>query len=96
MPFKMSVQKYSGKISEVEVGKGEKAIKLGGEEVLPFYSFDGSTGNTQKVGIEMLDIYPENWTDSLKDTYKDVAKNPVEWAKYIEKNIKPDFICLKL
>ncbi|HSQ33961.1 MAG TPA: acetyl-CoA synthase subunit delta, partial [Peptostreptococcaceae bacterium] len=92
MPFKMSVQKYSGKISEVEVGKGEKAMKLGGEEVLPFYSFDGSTGNTQKVGVEMLDVYPENWTDSLKDIYKDVAKNPVEWAKYIEENIKPDFI----
>lgn len=96
MPFKMSVQKYSGKISEVEVGKGEKAIKLGGEEVLPFYSFDGSTGNTQKIGVEMLDVYPENWTDSLKDIYKDVASNPVEWAKYIEENIKPDFICLKL
>ena len=95
MPFKMSVQKYSGKISEVEVGKGEKAIKIGGEEVLPFYSFDGSTGNTQKVGVEMLDVYPESWSNSLKETYKDVAKNPVQWAKYIEENIKPDFICLK-
>ena len=28
MAFKMSVQKYSGKISEVEIGKGEKAIKI--------------------------------------------------------------------
>ena len=31
MAFKMSVQKYSGKISEVEIGTGEKAIKIGGE-----------------------------------------------------------------
>ena len=45
MAFKMSVQKYSGKISEVEIGKGEKAIKIGGESTLPFYSFDGNTGN---------------------------------------------------
>ena len=49
MAFKMSVQKYSGKISEVEIGKGEKAIKIGGESTLPFYSFDGNIGNTQKV-----------------------------------------------
>ena len=42
MAFKMSVQKYSGKISEVEIGKGEKAIKIGGESTLPFYSFDGN------------------------------------------------------
>ena len=41
MAFKMSVQKYSGKISEVEIGKREKAIKIGGESTLPFYSFDG-------------------------------------------------------
>ena len=39
--FKKSVQKFSGKICEVELGTGEKAIKLGGESVLPFYSFDG-------------------------------------------------------
>lgn len=47
MAFKMSVQKYSGKISEVEIGRGEKAIKIGGESTLPFYSFDGDTGNTK-------------------------------------------------
>ena len=35
MAFKMSVQKYSGKISEVEIGTGEKAIKIGGENILP-------------------------------------------------------------
>ena len=73
MAFKMSVQKYSGKISEVEIGRGEKAIKIGGESTLPFYSFDGDTGNTPKVGIEMLDVYPEGWTNEFKEMYKDVC-----------------------
>lgn len=96
MAFKMSVQKYSGKISEVEIGTGEKAIKIGGESTLPFYSFDGNTGNTQKIGIEMLDIYPDGWTNEFKEIYKDVCDCPVKWAKYIEENLKADFICLKL
>ncbi len=96
MAFKMSVQKYSGKISEVQIGVGEKAIKIGGENTLPFYSFDGDTGNTQKIGIEISDIYPESWTDTFKEMYKDVADCPVKWAKYVEENTEADFICLKL
>ncbi|MEG2787067.1 MAG: acetyl-CoA decarbonylase/synthase complex subunit delta [Romboutsia sp.] len=96
MAFKMSVQKYSGKISEVEVGTGENVIKLGGENTLPFYSFDGESNNTQKVGIEISDIYPEAWIDSFKDMYKDICDCPVKWAKYVEENTGSDFICLKL
>ncbi|RKD33819.1 acetyl-CoA synthase subunit delta [Thermohalobacter berrensis] len=91
----MSVQKSKGKVQEVEIGKGEKAIKIGGENVIPFYDFDGDIGNSPKLGIEILDVYPEDWVDSLKELYKDVADNPVEWAKFVEKEIKPDFICLR-
>lgn len=95
MAFKMSVQKFAGKISEVEIGVGEKAIKLGGENVMPFYSFDGEVGNAPKVGVEILDVYPENWIEPLKELYKDVANNPAEWAKFVEEKFSPDFICLK-
>lgn len=96
MAFKMSVQKYSGKVSEVEIGTGEKAIKIGGENILPFYNFDGEAGNTQKVGIEITDVYPEGWTDSFKEMYKEVCDCPVKWAKHVEANTEADFICLKL
>ena len=95
MAFKMSVQKSSGKISEVVIGTGEKAIKLGGENVLPFYSFDGDTGNVQKVGVEINDIYPESWIDCYKEMYKDVANDPALWAKYVQDNTEADFVCLR-
>lgn len=95
MAFKMSVQKSSGKVSEVVIGTGEKAIKLGGENVLPFYGFDGDTGNVQKVGIEINDIYPESWIDCYKEMYKDVANDPAAWAKYVQDNTEADFVCLR-
>lgn len=95
MAFKMSVQKSSGKVSEVVIGTGEKAIKLGGENVLPFYSFDGDTGNVQRVGIEINDVYPESWIDSYKEMYKDVANDPAAWAKYVQDNTEADFVCLR-
>lgn len=95
MAFKMSVQDYKGKIGEVVIGKGDKAITIGGEVAMAFYDFDGKSPNTPKIGMEILDTYPEEWITPLKEMYKDVANNPVEWAKYVEKESNPDFICLK-
>ncbi|WP_102398957.1 acetyl-CoA decarbonylase/synthase complex subunit delta [Haloimpatiens massiliensis] len=94
--FKKTVQKYSGKINEVQMGTGEKAIKIGGQNALPFYTFDGDTGNTPKMGMEIIDVYPENWIDALKEIYKDVCNDPVQWAKFVEEKYNPDFICLRL
>lgn len=91
----MSVQDYKGKINEVEIGKGDKAFKIGGQATMAFYDFDGETGNSPKVGMEILDVFPEEWITSLKDLYKDVAHSPVEWAKFVEKELGPDFICLR-
>lgn len=91
----MSVQDYKGKINDVKIGKDENAMQLGGQNTMAFYDFDGKLGHTPKVGVEILDIYPEEWITSLKEFYKDVAQDPVEWAKFVEKEIKPDFICLR-
>lgn len=96
MAFKMSVQKSSAKISEVVIGTGDKAIKIGGQNVLPFYGFDGEVGNTQKVGIEINDVYPDSWIDCYKDMYKDVANDAAAWAKYAQDNTEADFVCLRL
>ena len=40
MPFNGKSGKFNASIGAVEVGCGEKAIKIGGENVLPFYTFD--------------------------------------------------------
>ena len=92
----MSVQGFKGKIGEVEIGHGEKAIKIGGESTVTFYEADGQGSNAAKVGMEILDVYPEEWIGSLQDLYKDVANDPVQWAKFVEEKYNPDFICLRL
>ncbi|RJE47833.1 MULTISPECIES: acetyl-CoA decarbonylase/synthase complex subunit delta [unclassified Dehalobacter] len=95
MAFKTSVQKYSGSIYNLELGTGENTIALGGQNAFPFYSFDGDTGSGVKIGLEILDVYPENWINSLKEIYGSVAENAVEWAKCVEEKFTPDFICLR-
>ena len=92
MAYKMPTQKYSGKILEVTVGSD---LKLGGESVLPFYSFDGNIGNKPAIGMEIWDIFPDSWPEGLINIFKDVAGDPAKWAKFCVENYNPDFICLR-
>lgn len=55
MAFTAKSGKFNANINTVVVGTGDKAIKLGGENVLPFYSFDAAIENAPKVGIEITD-----------------------------------------
>ena len=38
MPFTKKLQKFNATIRTVELGTGDKAVKLGGGNTLPFYS----------------------------------------------------------
>lgn len=94
MAFKTSVQKYSGSIYNLELGTGENTVSLGGQNAFPFYNFDGDSGNGTKIGLEILDVYPENWIPDLKALYGSAIENTVAWAKAVEEKFAPDFICL--
>ena len=96
MEFKAPVESYSGNVREVTIGKGVKALKIGGENALPFHSFDeGSVPNPPRFALEVLDMEPEGWAGSVLEPYKDVVSDPVKWAKKCL-TYGADMICLKL
>ena len=45
MAFKRVPQKFTASVNEVTIGTGDKAIVLGGENVMPLYSFDAPIAN---------------------------------------------------
>ena len=55
MSFTPNTQPFSGKINAVTLGTGDEAIVLGGQNVLPFYTFDAPIENAPKVGVEISD-----------------------------------------
>ncbi|MCD7737191.1 MAG: acetyl-CoA decarbonylase/synthase complex subunit delta [Lachnospiraceae bacterium] len=83
MPFTAKSGKFNAKINTVEVGTGDKAMKLGGENVLPFYTFDDAIENAPKVGIEITDGGLENEPECVRKFYEgcvtvaDMAKKAV-------------------
>jgi len=73
MPFNFKPQKFNASIKEVEIGCGDKAIKLGGESVFPFYTFDGPIDNAPKVGVGISDMGLANATTEMKAYYGEGA-----------------------
>ena len=69
MPFKKPNQKFSAAIKTVELGTGDKKIALGGENVMPLYSFDAPIANAPKVGVEICDTMMEGAPAGLQEFY---------------------------
>jgi acetyl-CoA decarbonylase/synthase complex subunit delta len=74
MPFKRIPQKFPASIKEVVIGTGDKAITLGGENVLPFYSFDEEIRNPPRVGVEVSDLGPNRDLPGLGEFYAGAEK----------------------
>ena len=51
MAFTIPKQVYSGAIKTVTIGKGAKAITLGGETSYPFYTFEGAMPHKPRIEL---------------------------------------------
>ena len=93
MSFVPKTQPFNGKINAVTLGTGDKAIVIGGQNVLPFYTFDAPIENAPKVGVEISDL-ASNWEwPALKEFYAGCT-TMADYAKKAETIEGCDFICL--
>lgn len=81
MPFETPTIDYTGAIKEIALGKDDRAIKVGGETSYPFHLFEGAMPNTPRIAMEVYDAPPEEWAEAAIEPFKDVADDPVAWAK---------------
>ena len=93
MSFAPKTAPFSGKINAVTLGTGDKAIVIGGQNVLPFYTFDAPIENAPKIGVEVSDV-ANDWTHtSLKEFYAGCT-TMVDYAKKAATIEGVDFIGL--
>jgi acetyl-CoA decarbonylase/synthase complex subunit delta len=96
MEYKAPAEVYTGVVREVTIGKGNKSLKIGGENILPLHFFDqGSNPNPAKFALEVLDMEPQDWAEHLTQPFKDVIADPVKWAKRCEE-LGADAVFLRL
>ena len=96
MALEIAKQQYTGKIREITLGKGAKAVKVGGETAYPFYLFEGQMPNPPKIALQVWDIKPEEWAAAAIEPFKDVAGDPVAWARKCIDVYKADLVALQL
>ncbi len=94
MAFTPKAQAFNAKINAVTLGTGDNSIVIGGENVLPFYTFDAPIENAPKIGIEISDLGLETLnTKGFQDLYAGCS-TMAEMAKKAETVEGASFLCL--
>ena len=93
MSFVPKQQPFRGRINAVTLGTGDKAITIGGQNVLPFYTFDAEMPNAPKIGVEISDMAGEWTAPALKEFYAGCT-TMADYAKRAETMEGADFLCL--
>ena len=96
MAFEIPKTAYSGKIKNITLGKGDKALTVGGESAYPFYLFEGEMPNLPKIAMEVYDEPPEEWAEAALAPFAGVTDDPVAWAQKCINDYGAEAICLQL
>lgn len=96
MAFEAPIEKYNGKIREITIGGGNSHITVGGENTLPFYTFEGEMTHRPAIAMEVYDVVPENWPETSSEPFAEVISDPAAWAKKCQDEYGADLICLQL
>ena len=96
MAFEIPKTSYSGKVKEVKLGSGGKAVTVGGETAYPFYLFEGSMPHLPRIAMEVWDMPPEEWAEAALEPFAGVTGDPVAWAKKCINDYGAEMIALQL
>jgi len=94
--FEIKKESYTGGIKEITIGKGDKALTVGGESCYPFHTFEGDMPNKPIIAMEIWDIEPDDWPEPAIEPFKDVISDPAAWAKKCVEEYGAQAICLQL
>lgn len=103
MPLELLKEKWPNAIDVVEIGataseggSRDRVVKVGGQTGLTFLFEEMDAPNSPVVAMEVFDMEPQDWPETLKGPYGKALNNPVEWAIKCEKEFKADLLALRL
>jgi acetyl-CoA decarbonylase/synthase complex subunit delta len=96
LAFEFYKESYAGSVMEVTLGKGDKAVTVGGESCYPFYHFEGEMPHKPRIAMEIWDMTPEDWPEAAMAPFKDVVGDIAAWAKKCVDDYGAEMIVLQL
>jgi len=96
MAIETPKQAYTGKIRQVQVGKGEGSFLVGGQSSYPFHLFEGEAPHPPRIAFEVADVPPAAWGSDLEEIFGGVGGDPAAWARKCVDEFKADMIHVDL
>ena len=96
MSFVPKKHTYNARINEVVLGVGDKAVTIGGQNVLAFHTFDGEITNAPKIGVELTDAGMAMCTMPGEQKFYEGCATVADMAKRASAMEGASFICLHL
>ena len=96
MSFVPKTHTYNAHINEVVLGVGDKAVTIGGQNVLAFHTFDGEIANAPKIGLELTDAGMAMCTMPGEQKFYEGCATVADMAKRASAMEGASFICLHL
>ena len=96
MSFVPKKHTYNAHINEVVLGVGDKAVTIGGQNVLAFHTFDGEITNAPKIGVELTDAGMAMCTMPGEQKFYEGCATVADMAKRVSAMEGASFICLHL
>jgi len=96
MAFEIPKTSYTGRIKEIKLGGGGKAVTVGGETCYPFYLFEGEMPHPPRIAMEVWDMPPDDWAKAALEPFAGVTNDPVAWANKCIKDYGAEMIALQL
>lgn len=96
MAFRIPKISYTGKIREIQLGRDDKVITVGGETSYPFHTFEGEMPHKSVIAMEVYDSKPEEWPEAAIEPFRDVIDDSVAWARKCIEVYGAELVALQL
>jgi acetyl-CoA decarbonylase/synthase complex subunit delta len=77
-------------------GTRTSAVTIGGAAALPLRHFEGNVGHRPALAMEIFDVSPAKYPDSLREAYGDLLGNPAAMAQYCVDQLGAELISVRL
>lgn len=97
MTLDFKPKKWRGTVRTVTLGSGgRQSLTVGGSNSLPLHTFEGSFPHRPALGLEITDVDPPRWVDTIRHAWGAVLGRPAEAARRAVEEFGADLVMLHL
>jgi acetyl-CoA decarbonylase/synthase complex subunit delta len=89
------VNKITLGATKEEGGTRASTVTIGGARNVVYGGSIEDKGEKPVIAMDVLDSKPDDWSDVLAESYKDVLDSPGDWTKKCVEEFGADLICIK-